>query len=39
MRFEILHTTDYRYEHPASEAYVEARLTPPELPTQRILAQ
>jgi transglutaminase-like putative cysteine protease len=38
MRFEILHTTDYRYEHPASEAYVEARLTPPELPTQRILA-
>jgi transglutaminase-like putative cysteine protease len=38
MRFEILHTTDYRYEHPASEAYVEARLTPPELPTQRIVA-
>ena len=37
MRFEILHTTDYRYEHPASEAYVEARLTPPERPTQRIL--
>jgi len=38
MRFEILHTTDYRYEHPASEAYVEARLTPPERPTQRIVA-
>lgn len=28
MRFEITHTTDYRYEQPASEAYVEARLTP-----------
>ena len=38
MRFEILHTTDYRYEHPASEAYVEARLTPPTRATQRILA-
>jgi transglutaminase-like putative cysteine protease len=38
MRFEILHTTDYRYEHPASEAYLEARLTPPSRPTQRILA-
>ena len=38
MRFEIRHTTDYRYEHPASEAYVEARLTPPERPGQRILA-
>lgn len=38
MRFEIRHTTDYRYEHPASEAYVEARLTPPERPSQRILA-
>lgn len=37
MRFEITHTTDYRYEHPASEAYVEARLTPPERPTQKIL--
>jgi len=38
MRFEILHTTDYRYEQPASEAYVEARLTPPAGPTQQILA-
>ena len=38
MRFEILHTTDYRYEQPASEAYVEARLTPPTGPTQQILA-
>lgn len=38
MRFEILHTTDYRYDEPASEAYVEARLTPPSRPTQRIVA-
>lgn len=38
MQFEIRHTTGYRYEHPASEAYVEARLTPPERPSQRILA-
>lgn len=38
MRFEILHTTDYRYEEPASEAYVEARLTPPSRATQKILA-
>lgn len=37
MRFEILHTTDYRYDEPASEACVEARLTPPSRPTQRIL--
>lgn len=38
MRFEILHTTDYRYDEAASEAYVEARLTPPSRPTQNILA-
>jgi transglutaminase-like putative cysteine protease len=38
MRFEICHTTGYRYDHPASEAYVEARLTPPERASQRILA-
>ncbi|MFZ4484184.1 MAG: transglutaminase family protein [Chthoniobacterales bacterium] len=37
MRFEIIHTTDYRYEKAASEAYIEARLTPPERPSQRIL--
>lgn len=37
MRFDITHTTDYRYEQPASEAYVEARLTPPERHTQRVL--
>lgn len=38
MHFEILHTTDYRYEEPASEAYLEARLTPPARPSQRIAA-
>lgn len=38
MRFEITHTTDYRFEHPASEAYIEARLTPPERPSQKILS-
>jgi len=34
MLFEIVHRTDYRYGHAASEAYIEARLTPPELPYQ-----
>ena len=29
MQFEITHTTSYSYEHPAAEAYGEARLTPP----------
>lgn len=38
MLFEIVHRTDYRYGHPASEAYIEARLTPPQLPGQEILA-
>jgi transglutaminase-like putative cysteine protease len=38
MRFDIAHLTDYRYEQPASEAYVEARLTPPSRPTQKILS-
>jgi hypothetical protein len=37
MRFEITHTTDYRFEQPASEAYIEARLTPPDRPSQRIM--
>lgn len=37
MRFDITHVTDYRYEQPASEAYVEARLTPPARLTQRTL--
>lgn len=38
MRFEITHTTDYRYHGSAIEAYLEARLTPPETATQRILS-
>jgi transglutaminase-like putative cysteine protease len=38
MLFSITHTTDYRYEHAASEAYIEARLTPPGRPTQEILS-
>jgi transglutaminase-like putative cysteine protease len=37
MVFEITHRTDYRYGHPAREAYVEARLTPPTLPSQEIV--
>jgi len=38
MRFEILHTTEYRYADPASEAYIETRLTPPPRPSQRIVS-
>jgi transglutaminase-like putative cysteine protease len=38
MDFEITHTTNYRYGHPAAEAYGEARLTPPDLPTQTVLS-
>jgi transglutaminase-like putative cysteine protease len=38
MRFEITHTTDYRFEQPASEAYIEARLTPPDRPSQKIIS-
>lgn len=37
MIFDILHRTDYRYSLPASEAYLEMRLTPPETPAQEIL--
>jgi len=37
MLFEIVHHTDYRYGHAASEAYIEARLTPPMSPAQTIL--
>jgi hypothetical protein len=36
--FEITHRTDYRYGQPMREAYIEARLTPPALPSQEILA-
>jgi len=37
MRFAIQHITEYRYGSPSSEAYIEARVTPPELPTQKII--
>jgi len=37
MTFEILHSTAYRYSHPASEAYLEVRLTPPQNNRQEIL--
>jgi transglutaminase-like putative cysteine protease len=38
MLFEIVHRTAYRYGTPVTEACVEARLTPPALPWQQILA-
>jgi transglutaminase-like putative cysteine protease len=38
MDFEIKHITHYKYGHAAAEAYGEARLTPPELPTQTVLS-
>lgn len=38
MEFKITHTTNYRYGHPAAEAYGEARLTPPDLPTQKVIS-
>lgn len=38
MLFDIVHRTAYRYGTPASEACIEARLTPPSLPWQDILA-
>jgi transglutaminase-like putative cysteine protease len=38
MVFDITHTTDYRYGHAASEAYIEARLTPPVLPSQEVVS-
>jgi transglutaminase-like putative cysteine protease len=37
MEFEVTHTTHYRYSQPAAEAYGEARLTPPNLPSQTVL--
>ncbi|MGI8604551.1 MAG: transglutaminase family protein [Verrucomicrobiales bacterium] len=39
MKFKITHTTHYRYGHAAAEAYGEARLTPPELPTQTVVSR
>ena len=38
MEFEITHVTHYRYTQPAAEAYGEARLTPPTLPSQTVLS-
>ncbi len=38
MEFEITHVTNYKYGHPAAEAYGEARLTPPNLPSQRVIS-
>ncbi|MBE2203106.1 MAG: transglutaminase family protein [Chthoniobacterales bacterium] len=37
MLFDVIHFTDYRYSHPVSEAYVEARLTPPRRKEQEVL--
>ncbi len=38
MKFHLTHKTEYKYELPAAEAYLEARLHPPDLPTQQIRA-
>jgi transglutaminase-like putative cysteine protease len=38
MQFDITHITHYTYGHPAAEAYGEARLTPPDSPTQRVVS-
>ena len=38
MLFDVVHVTDYRYTNPVSEAYVEARLTPPHRPEQSVLS-
>ncbi|MEI6492135.1 MAG: transglutaminase N-terminal domain-containing protein, partial [Verrucomicrobiota bacterium] len=38
MLFDVTHLTDYRYSEPVSEAYVEARLTPPHRKEQEILS-
>ncbi len=39
MDFEISHVTRYTYGHPAAEAYGEARLAPPNLPSQTVLSR
>ena len=36
MEFEVSHITDYGYQYGVAEAYLEARLTPPNLPSQTI---
>lgn len=38
LEFEITHITTYTYSHPAEEAYGEARLTPPNLPGQKVIS-
>jgi transglutaminase-like putative cysteine protease len=38
MIFDITHNTRYTYGHPAAEAYGEARLTPPDLPSQKVIS-
>ncbi len=38
MEFQITHTTDYLYDGPSAEAYIEARLTPPPSGRQQIHA-
>ena len=38
MIFEITHHTHYTYGHPAAEAYGEARLTPPDLESQKVIS-
>jgi transglutaminase-like putative cysteine protease len=38
MLFDVIHTTDYRYTEPVSEAYLEVRLTPPRREEQEVLA-
>lgn len=38
MLFDVVHSTSYHYAATAMEAYLEARLTPPERPTQQILS-
>lgn len=37
MEFKISHITTYHYGNAAAEAYGEARLRPPDLPTQKVL--
>ncbi len=36
MEFEVSHITDYGYQYGVAEAYLEARLTPPNLPSQTV---
>jgi len=38
MLFDVVHTTDYRYSVPVSEAYLEVRLTPAHHPGQEVVS-